>query len=68
MPMQNRHIVSDSDIKMIFLNIEDILVCNASLLNRLENAQVNNYVDCVGFIFKEHVYIEFIIFINYINI
>ncbi|ORY14856.1 Dbl homology domain-containing protein [Neocallimastix californiae] len=54
MPMQNRHIVSDSDIKMIFLNIEDILVCNASLLNRLENAQVNNYVDCVGFIFKEH--------------
>jgi len=54
LPMQKRHIVNDNDIKMIFLNIEDILVCNATLLSRLESSQVNNYVEAIGFIFREH--------------
>jgi len=53
--MQKKHIVNDNDIKMIFLNIEDILVCNATLLSRLESSQVNDYVEAIGFIFKEHV-------------
>ena len=41
---------------MIFLNIEEILVCNITLLSGLESAQNNNnYVETVGYLFKEHV-------------
>jgi len=54
--MQNKRILNDNDIKMIFLNIEEILVCNITLLSGLESAQNNNnYVETVGYLFKEHV-------------
>jgi len=54
-PMQNKRILNDNDIKMIFLNIEEILVCNITLLSGLESAQNNNnYVETVGYLFKEH--------------
>jgi len=54
-PIQNQRILNDGDIKMIFLNIEEILDCNALLLSSLESAQDNNnYVETVGHIFRQH--------------
>lgn len=53
-PLQS--LLSERDLRTIFSNVEDILLCNTALLSDLEDRQRDNglYVDCVGDIMLRH--------------